>query len=101
MKEENFTKQWITLGKATIQDKEHAETKMERFCGTKKIHVKKRRAEHFKDALNKKYPRCNDQGKVNLELSTEGSDEDEHSEMPTYEEIEESIKQIKEWKSTR
>jgi hypothetical protein len=35
-----------------------------------------------------------------LELSTEGSD-DEHSEMPTYEEIKESIKKIKEWKSTK
>jgi hypothetical protein len=32
----NFTKRWITLGKATIQDKKHVYTKMERFCGTRK-----------------------------------------------------------------
>jgi hypothetical protein len=57
--------------------------------------ITKRWAKHFKDALNKKYPRCKDQGKLNLELSTERSDEDEHSEMPTYEEIEESIKKLK------
>ena len=30
-----------------------------------------------------------------LELNIEGSDEDENSEMPTYEEIEESIKRLK------
>jgi len=52
-------------------------------------------AEHFKDALNKEYPSCNDQGKLDLELNTEGSEEDENLEMPTYEEIEESIKKLK------
>jgi hypothetical protein len=36
-----------------------------------------------------------------LELSTERSDEDEHSEMPTYEEIEESFKKLKNGKAPR
>jgi hypothetical protein len=36
MKEENFTKQWTILGKATIQDKKHAEIKIEMCCVTKK-----------------------------------------------------------------
>jgi hypothetical protein len=52
-------------------------------------------AEHFKDALNKEYPSCNDQGKLDLELNTEGSEEDENLEMPTYEEIEENLKKLK------
>jgi sorting nexin-29 len=51
--------------------------------------------EHFKNALNKEYPSCNDQGKLDMELNIEGSDEDENSERPTYEEIEESIKKLK------
>jgi hypothetical protein len=60
-----------------------------------KEEIVNRRAEHFKDALNKDYPSCNDQGTLDLELNTEGSDEDENLEMPTHEEIEESIKKIK------
>ena len=52
-------------------------------------------AEHFKDVLNKENPSCNDYRKLDLELNIEGSDEDENSEMPTYEEIEESIKKLK------
>jgi hypothetical protein len=55
----------------------------------------KRWLEHVKYAFNKNYPRCKGQGKLNLELSIEGSDEDEHLEKPTYEEIEESIKKLK------
>ena len=51
--------------------------------------------EHFKDALNKEYPSCNDQGKLDLGLKIVGSDEDENSERPTYEEIEESFKKLK------
>jgi len=60
-----------------------------------KEEIMTRWAEHFKDALNKEYASCNDQGKLDLELNTDGSDEDENSEMPTYEEIEESIKKLK------
>ena len=52
-------------------------------------------AEHFKDTLSKEYPSCNDHGKLDLELNMEGSNEDENSEMLTYEEIEESIKRLK------
>jgi hypothetical protein len=52
------------------------------------------------DECKKKwYPRCKDQGKLNLELSKERSDEDEHSEISTYEEIEESIKKLKNGKA--
>jgi len=36
MREENFIKQWIISGRATIQDKMHVEIKMERCCLTKK-----------------------------------------------------------------
>jgi len=32
---------------------------------------------------------------LDLELNTEGSDEDENLEMPTYEEMEESIKKLR------
>jgi hypothetical protein len=60
--------------------------------------IMNRWAEHFKDVLNKEHSSCNDLGKLDLELNMEGSDEDENSEMPTYEEIEAS--KIKEWKST-
>jgi hypothetical protein len=35
-------------------------------------------AEHFKAALNKEYRSCNDQGKLDLELNIEGSDEGEN-----------------------
>jgi hypothetical protein len=57
-----------------------------------KEEIMNRRAEHFKDALNKEYPSCNDQGKLDLELNIEESDGDEDLEMPTYKEIEEIIK---------
>jgi hypothetical protein len=50
--------------------------------------IMNRWAEHFKDALNKEYPSCNNQGKLDLRLNTEGSDEDKNLEVPTYEEIE-------------
>jgi len=52
-------------------------------------------AEYFKDALNKEYPSCKDQGKLDLALNIEESDKGENSEMPTYEEIEESIAKLK------
>jgi hypothetical protein len=51
--------------------------------------------EHFKNALNKDYPSCNDQGQLYLELNIEGSDEDENSKRSTYEEIEDSINKLK------
>ena len=51
--------------------------------------------EHFMDVLNKEYPSCNDQGKSDLALNTEESDKGEISEMPTCEEIEESISKLK------
>ena len=60
-----------------------------------KEEIMNRWAEHFKDTLSKEYPSCNDHGKLDLEINIEGSDEDENSEMPTYEEIEESIKRLK------
>ena len=60
-----------------------------------KEEIMNRWVERFKDALNKEYPNCNDQGKLDLELNIEGSDEDENSERPTYEEIEERIKKLK------
>ena len=55
-----------------------------------KEEIMNRWAQHFKDTLGKEYPSCNDHGKIDLELNIEGSDEDENSEMPTYEEIEAS-----------
>ena len=57
--------------------------------------IMNRWAEHFKDTPNKEYPSCNDQGKLDVELNTEGSDKDENMEMPTYEEMVESIKKLK------
>jgi hypothetical protein len=33
--------------------------------------IMNRWAEHFKDTLNKEYPSCNDQGKLDVELNTE------------------------------
>src|SRR5215469_18839947 len=60
-----------------------------------KEEIMNRWAEHFKDALNKEYPSCNDQGKLDLVLNIEGSDKGENLEMPTYEETEESIKKLK------
>jgi hypothetical protein len=60
-----------------------------------KEEIMNRWVEHFKDALNKECPSCNDQEKLDLELNIEGSDEDENSERPTYEEIEESTKKLK------
>ena len=53
------------------------------------------RAEYFKDALNKDYPSCNNQGKLDLALNFEESDKYENSEMLAYEEIEESIAKLK------
>ena len=52
-------------------------------------------AEYFKAALNKEYPSSNDQGKLDLALNIEESDKGGNSEMPTYEEIEESIANLK------
>jgi hypothetical protein len=60
-----------------------------------KEEIMNRWTEHFKDALNKEYPSCNYEGNLDLELNTEGSDEDENLQMPTYGEIEESIKKLK------
>jgi hypothetical protein len=78
-KKKNFIKQWIISGKVLF-DKEE---------------IMNRWAEHFREALNKEYPSCNDQGKLDLALNNEESDKGENSEMPTYEEIEESIKKLK------
>ena len=39
-----------------------------------KEEIMNRWAEHFKDALNKEYPSCNDHGKLDLELNVEGWD---------------------------
>ena len=47
----------------------------------------------FNNFLN--YLSCNDQGKLDLALNIEESDKGENSEMPTYEEIEESIAKLK------
>jgi len=66
-----------------------------------KEEIMNRWAEYFREALNKEYPSCSDQGKLYLALNSEESDKGENSETPTYEEIEESIKKMKEWKSTR
>jgi len=60
-----------------------------------KEEIMNRCAEHFKEALNKEYPSCKDQGILDLTLNIKESDKGENSEMPTYEEIEESIKKLK------
>jgi len=60
-----------------------------------KEEIMNRQAEHFKEALNKEYPSCEDQRKLDLALNIEESDKGENSEMLTYEEIEESIKKLK------
>jgi hypothetical protein len=39
-----------------------------------KEEIMNRWAEHFKDAINKEYPHCNDQGRLDLKLNIEGSD---------------------------
>jgi len=57
--------------------------------------VMNRWAEHFREALNKECPSCNNQGKLDLTLKNEESDKGENSETPTYEETEESIKKLK------
>ena len=59
-----------------------------------KEEIMNRWAEHFREALNKEYPTCNDQRKLDLALNTEESDKDENLDMPTYEEIEESTKKL-------
>ena len=51
--------------------------------------------DYFKDALNKEYPSCNDQGKLDLALNIEESDKGENSEMSTYGEVEGSIAKLK------
>jgi len=53
-----------------------------------KEEIMNRRAEYFKDTLNKEYLSCNDQGKSVLALNIEESDKGENVEMPTYEETE-------------
>jgi len=60
-----------------------------------KEEIMNRWAEHFREALNKEHPRCNDQGKLDPALNIEESDKGENSEMPTYEETKESIKKLK------
>jgi len=52
-------------------------------------------AEYCKDALNKEYPSYNDQGKSVLALNIEETDKGENVEMPTYEEIEESVTKLR------
>jgi hypothetical protein len=39
-------------------------------------------SEHFKDEINKEYSSSNDQGKLDLELNIEGSEEGENLECP-------------------
>jgi hypothetical protein len=94
MREENFIKQWIISGKATIQDKEACRDKDGKVLFDKE-EMMNRCAEHFKEALNKEYPSCKDQGNLDLALNIEESDKSENLEMPTYEETEESIKKLK------
>jgi len=48
--------------------------------------IMNRWSKYFKDALNKEYPSCNDQGNSVLALNIEESDKGENVEMPTYEE---------------
>jgi hypothetical protein len=60
-----------------------------------KVELMNRWAERFKDVLNKEHPSCNDHGKLDLGLNIELSNEDETSEIPTREEVEESIKKLK------
>jgi len=60
-----------------------------------KEEIMNRWAEHFREVLNKVYPSCNDQGKPDPALNIEESDKGENSEIPTYGEIEASIKKLK------
>jgi hypothetical protein len=60
-----------------------------------KEEIMNRWAEYFEEVLNKEHLSCNDNGNLAPESNTEGSDEDENSEMPTYGEVEESIKKLK------
>jgi len=60
-----------------------------------KEEIMNRWAEYFKDALNKQYPSCNDQGKSDVALNTEESVKGENVEMHTYGEIQESITKLK------
>jgi len=53
-----------------------------------KEEIMNRWAEYCKDALNKEYPSCNDQGKSDVALNTEESVKGENVEMHTYGEIE-------------
>ena len=45
--------------------------------------IMNRWAEYFKDALNKDYPRCNDQGNLDLALNIEKTDKGENSDAHT------------------
>jgi hypothetical protein len=65
-----------------------------------KEEIMNRWAEKFKEVLNKEHSSCNDNGKLDLELNIEGSDEDVNSEMSTYEEAEESFKKLKNGRAT-
>jgi len=94
MKEENFIKQWTISRKGYHPTQEACRDKDGKVLFDKE-EIMNRWAEHFKDALNKEYPSCNDQGKLDLALNIEGSDKGETSEMPSYEEIEESIAKLK------
>ena len=60
-----------------------------------KEEIMNRWAEHFKEALNKEYSSCKNQGKLDLALNIEESGKGENSEMPTYEEIDETVKKLK------
>ena len=60
-----------------------------------KEEIMNRWAEHFKDVLNKEHPSCNDHVKLDPESNIEGSDQENNSGMPKYEEVEESIKTLK------
>ena len=94
MKEENFIKQWTISRKGYHPTQEACRDKDGKVLFDKE-ETTNRWAEYFKGALNKEYPSCNDQGKLDLALNIEESDKDENSEMPTYEEIEESIAKLK------
>jgi hypothetical protein len=60
-----------------------------------KEEIMNRWAEHFVEVLNKEHLNCNDHRNLALESNTKGSDEDENLEMPAYEEVEESVKKLK------
>jgi hypothetical protein len=59
-----------------------------------KENIVNRWAEHFEEVLNKEHLNCNDYGSLATEINIKGSDEEENLEMPTQEEVEESIKKL-------